>query len=430
MQGTFQTLRPLSLLTHLSSCYDSVNLKVFSNSVSWSLYVDQGKITYASHSVDPLDRLDRHLRRLGDQIPTLVSQAWAQLRLMFEKHLVNRAVSAQDSDYRAICWLVERQYLSPNQAATLIEGLVKEVIESFLLIKEGSYESGNKLDSLPEFCYLDIQSVMEHCQKQLQVWQSLGPQIWSPYQRPYVFNKAKVAEQLVPDVQQKLNIFMKGCSFYHLAALLNQDELQLAQSLYPYIKDGSILLYDPQPPFNQLPKTFEQFSKVPPTHPPENSTLINNSSVTQGFAGGGSSDFLGQAQPTSDQKQANLGNNRTYTIVCVDDSPTMLQEIRRFLDDESFSVVLVNNPVKALMQIIRSKPDLILLDVKMASMDGYELCRLLRNHSSFRNTPIVMVTGNTGIIDRVKARLVGASGYLTKPFGHAELLKMVFKHLA
>ena len=108
----------------------------------------------------------------------------------------------------------------------------------------------------------------------------------------------------------------------------------------------------------------------------------------------------------------------------------MLQEIRRFLDDESFSVVLVNNPVKALMQIIRSKPDLILLDVKMASMDGYELCRLLRNHSSFRNTPIVMVTGNTGIIDRVKARLVGASGYLTKPFGHAELLKMVFKHLA
>jgi twitching motility two-component system response regulator PilG len=67
------------------------------------------------------------------------------------------------------------------------------------------------------------------------------------------------------------------------------------------------------------------------------------------------------------------------------------------------------------MQIIRLNPDLILLDVRMASIDGYELCRLLRNHSRFRSTPIIMVTGNTGIIDRVKARLVGASGYLTKP---------------
>ncbi|MBV9388835.1 MAG: response regulator [Chroococcidiopsidaceae cyanobacterium CP_BM_ER_R8_30] len=414
VQGTFQTLRPLSLLTHLSSCYDSVILKVLSNSVSWSLYVDQGKITYASHSVDPLDRLDRHLRRLGNRIPTLVSQAWAQLRLMFEKHAVNPPGSAQDPDYQAICWLVERQYLSPNQASTLVEGLVKEVIESFLLIKEGSYQSEKKLDTLPEFCYLDIQSVVEHCQKQLQAWQSLGPQIWSPYQRPYIFNKAKFSEQLFPDIQQKLNIFMKGCSFYHLAALLNQDELQLAQDLYPYIKDGSVLLYDPQPPFNQLPKTFEQFSNSSHTRIPDKPNLINTS-ITQA---------------NSDQKQSHLENNKTYTIVCVDDSPTMLQEIRRFLDDESFSVVLVNNPVKALMQIIRSKPDLILLDVKMASMDGYELCRLLRNHSSFRNTPIIMVTGNTGLIDRVKARLVGASGYLTKPFGHAELLKMVFKHLA
>jgi twitching motility two-component system response regulator PilG len=77
---------------------------------------------------------------------------------------------------------------------------------------------------------------------------------------------------------------------------------------------------------------------------------------------------------------------------------------------------LINAPVKALMQIIRLKPDLILLDVNIAAIDGYELCRLLRNNSLFQTKPIIRVTGNTGIIDRVKARLVGASGYLTKPF--------------
>jgi len=118
-----------------------------------------------------------------------------------------------------------------------------------------------------------------------------------------------------------------------------------------------------------------------------------------------------------------------YTIVCIDDSPTVLRSISTFLDDSMFSVVMINDPVKALMQIVRSKPDLVLLDVTMPNLDGYELCSLLRKHPSFKNTPVVMVTGNTGFIDRAKAKLVGASGYLTKPFTQPDLLKVVFKHL-
>jgi twitching motility two-component system response regulator PilG len=82
------------------------------------------------------------------------------------------------------------------------------------------------------------------------------------------------------------------------------------------------------------------------------------------------------------------------------------------------------------MQIVRIKPDLILLDVAMPNLDGYELCSLLRKHSMFKNIPIIMVTGNTGFLDRAKAKLVKASGYLTKPFNQSELLKMVFKHLS
>jgi twitching motility two-component system response regulator PilG len=107
----------------------------------------------------------------------------------------------------------------------------------------------------------------------------------------------------------------------------------------------------------------------------------------------------------------------------------VLQAIQSFLDDTSFAVVAINDPVKALMQVIRSKPDLILLDVTMPNLDGYELCSLLRKHPTFRHTPIVMVTGNTGFIDRAKAKLVGASGYITKPFTQSDLIKVVFKHL-
>jgi twitching motility two-component system response regulator PilG len=91
---------------------------------------------------------------------------------------------------------------------------------------------------------------------------------------------------------------------------------------------------------------------------------------------------------------------------------------------------MINDPVRALMQVVRIKPDQILLDVAMPNLDGYELCSLLRKHSLFKNTPIIMVTGNTGFLDRAKAKLVKASGYLTKPFNQSELLKMVFKHLS
>lgn len=119
-----------------------------------------------------------------------------------------------------------------------------------------------------------------------------------------------------------------------------------------------------------------------------------------------------------------------YTVVCIDDSPTILRSIQAFLDDSVFSVVMISDPVKALMQIVRTKPDLILLDVTMPNLDGYELCSLLRRHPSFKNVPVVMVTSNTGLIDRAKAKLVGASGYLTKPFNQSDLLKVVFKHLS
>jgi twitching motility two-component system response regulator PilG len=119
----------------------------------------------------------------------------------------------------------------------------------------------------------------------------------------------------------------------------------------------------------------------------------------------------------------------SHTIACIDDSPAVLQSINTFLSEENVSVIMINDPVKALMQVIRSKPDLILLDITMPNLDGYELCSLLRKHPSFRTTPVVMVTSNTGFIDRAKAKLVGASGYLTKPFTQTDLIKMIFKHL-
>ncbi|MGI2901748.1 response regulator [Tolypothrix sp. VBCCA 56010] len=128
-------------------------------------------------------------------------------------------------------------------------------------------------------------------------------------------------------------------------------------------------------------------------------------------------------------KQEQYTNKKSYKIVCIDDSSSVLNVMKLFLDDQIFSVIGINDPLKALTQVIRSKPDLILLDVEMPNIGGYEFCRLLRKHSSFKSIPVIMVTGRTGLKDRAKAKIVRSSGYLTKPFTKAELLKIVFKNI-
>lgn len=334
----FQKLHPLSLLAQLTSRRTTGCLTIHTGTVSWSIYLEEGKLTYASYSDKLFERLDSHLRRLEQQIPTLKSAERLQMRLMFETQNENQSIPSPD--YQAICWLVTQDYITAAQAAILIDELAKEVLESFLCLKEGNYEFNpdNSLDELPKFCHLDLRLLVEHCQKQLRNRQNI-------------------------------------------------------QSSVP--AGGGLQV---------LPKT-----KLPLTQP-EIQTLVK---VDQG---------------NNETSQPNVSKT-LYKIACIDDSQTVLNSIKHFLDESKFSVVMINDPVKALMLILRSKPDLILLDVEMPSLDGYELCSLLRRHPAFKQTPIIMVTGRTGFIDKAKAKIVRSSGYLTKPFTQSDLLKMVFKHI-
>ncbi|QLE43914.1 response regulator [Nostoc sp. C052] len=343
----FQKLHPLSLLAQLTSRRATGCLSIFTGIVSWSIYLEDGKLTYASYSDKLFERLDSHLRRLSQQIPALNSATRVQMRLMFETK--NEHQSIPNADYQAICWLVNQDYITSVQAGSLIDELAKEVLESFLCLKEGSYEFSpeSSLDELPKFCRLDLRLLVEHCQKQLRNRQNIQSSI-----------PAGGGSQVLAATQQ--------------TQVQPQLQIKIGQKL-------------------PIPINFDL---------PENNKI---------------------SQPTVGKK--------LYTIACIDDSQTVLNSIKHFLDENTFSVVMINDPVKALMQILRSKPDLILLDVEMPSLDGYELCSLLRKHSAFKNTPIVMVTGRTGFIDRAKAKIVRSSGYLTKPFTQSELLKMVFKHL-
>ncbi|BAY86621.1 response regulator receiver protein [Calothrix parasitica NIES-267] len=349
----FQKLHPLSLLAQISSRRATGCLRVFTKTNSWSIYMEEGKLTYASCSDKSFERLDTYLQRLHQQIPTLNSSCRVQMRMLFENQ--NRQESIYQADYQAICWLVEGDYITYHQAETLINELAKEVLESFLTIREGSYEfrSEHPLSELPSFCHLDLRSLIESVQKRL---------------RNRHVGQVPVKPQKVP----------------------------------PVVSNTAPLLIEEKPSSN-VEKSR-----------PQATDLIN-------------------FEDSQGRNNINISQNtkeRLYTVACIDDSLTILKSIERFLEEDKFSVVKINDPVKALMQILRSKPDLILLDVEMPNLDGYELCSLLRRHSAFKNIPIVMVTGRTGFIDRAKAKMVRASGYLAKPFTQSELLKVVFKHIS
>lgn len=487
--GTFTKIRPFSVLQHLASSHDTTCIQVLSNSISWLIFLENGKLTYATHTVEPFDRLERHLRRLRSQLPELDSNIRMDMRMMFESEVESLPIpsptfppsihdatnddfprlSTQPSEYQAICWLVSERHLNPTQAALLIQELVKEVLESFLLIGVGKYKFINTTDKLPIICRIDTDKIIGICQKKIEVWQSLTPRISSPYQRPYLRVPELNKPQESPRINQNLAVWMKGFSLRHLAVITSQEEMQMVRNLLPYIHSGEIVLHEPDPPFDLLPRfhreqvissltdgekiqaspaiatvtevkstsnlisypvrSLLQDTQTSPLHQP---VTIEKPPVPQPIPTSTTNPPANQFKPPApvNLPPDDIPAKKTYKIVSVDDSPTVLREISRFLEQENFAVVAINDPVKAVMSIIRNKPDLILLDLNMDGIDGYELCRIIRNNSMFKKTPIIMVTGNKGLIDKVKARFVGASGYLTKPFTRAELLKMVFMHLA
>ncbi len=114
-------------------------------------------------------------------------------------------------------------------------------------------------------------------------------------------------------------------------------------------------------------------------------------------------------------------------IACVDDSRTIQQFVKLALEPAGYDVMSLLDPTEALQHLLSRQPLLILMDIEMPKMDGYELCRMVRQIEALRKTPVVMLTGREGLIDRVRAKMLGTSAYLTKPFNPPEMLKLVQK---
>ncbi len=117
-------------------------------------------------------------------------------------------------------------------------------------------------------------------------------------------------------------------------------------------------------------------------------------------------------------------------VLVVDDSPTIRKIVEIALKRQGVEVISVPSGVIALAAIANTPPQLILLDIMLPKVNGYQICQIIRRNPEYKHIPVVMLSGKDGVFDKVRGRLVGATEYITKPFEPRDLLRVVRKYVA
>ncbi|MCK4765652.1 MAG: response regulator [Candidatus Aminicenantes bacterium] len=122
-------------------------------------------------------------------------------------------------------------------------------------------------------------------------------------------------------------------------------------------------------------------------------------------------------------------DNKKPLVLIVDDVPKNLQVLGNILRKKNYNIAAATSGKQALDMVVNSQPDLILLDIMMPDLNGYEVCEKLKENPTIKDIPVIFLTAKTETDDIVKGFTVGAVDYLTKPFESAELLARANTHI-
>ena len=112
-------------------------------------------------------------------------------------------------------------------------------------------------------------------------------------------------------------------------------------------------------------------------------------------------------------------------ILVVDDEVYILHILDFILGAESYDVVTASNGEQALQKVREEKPDLVILDIMMPKLDGYETCRMIKKDPATKSIPVILLTAKGREVDQKLGREVGADDYMTKPFSPSKLIERV-----
>ncbi|AFY42245.1 response regulator [Nostoc sp. PCC 7107] len=337
---------------------------------SWFVFFLNGQVIYCQAGDSNLSRIEDYLRHY--RVETELEQ---------RQHT---SIATQNVPEYGYLWtLLEKNIISPKIAHSIIHRLVQETLFDLLSLHQGSFIFRQGAALAPQLTSLEIAPLVTRITQQVQEWKRLYPQIQSPEQLPVLADTAELRSSLPEATVNKLQHWADGkTSLRQLSRYLNRDLLTVAKAIYPYVLQGWLQLVD---------------------------SATTNSQTVVPMLGG--------------------GENHRPRIVCIDDTTTICEAVESILKLHGYEAIALNQPLEALGLLFQLRPDLILCDIAMPELDGYEICNMLRHSTAFRLVPIIMLTGKDGFIDRVRARMVGATDYLTKPFDDSELLMLVEKYV-
>lgn len=335
----------------------------------WFLFFVNGKLVYAAdQSCAQLHRLQAYVQHYGLTIPL------TDIRL--ESLALNNI-----PEYACLWQLLSKNVLTPPQAQRIIRAMVEEVLFDLLSLRHGNFvfELGTALE--PPLTTFAIRPLLSQIAQQLQAWKQLYLHIQSPDQRVAIAQEPALAAKVPEKLAQRFHAWTNSdISLRQIARYLQKNVPTVAHGLYPYIEQGGLQLSSP---------------------------------------------FFPNARRYGGNSWETLTDSQTPHVVCLDDDLTVGKQVELFLTGQGYQVTVLQDPLQAMTAFFTLQPDLILCDITMPTLDGYEICRVLKHSQTLRQTPIIMLTGKDAYLDRLLARMVGASDYLTKPFGEKELLSLI-----
>lgn len=278
-----------------------------------------------------------------------------------------------ESDYQWICDRWQTHHIPLNIIRQVLTTITTEALVHVLAMPQAKIELSSSIGLDPLLLSVPFRQLILPVREEINHWVTVQPTVKSPFSRfqvmdPLHFKDVQVGGKIVETTSIRQEI-EAGKFLYEMAQDLDQTIDSLAQVLSSFIGNGIL--------------TVEPF----------------------------------QATEAANQP----------IIACVDDSQTIQHFVKLALEPSGYDVVSLLDPTEALQALLETQPHLILMDIEMPKLDGYELCKMVRQVEILRRTPVVMLTGREGLIDRVRAKMLGTSAYLTKPFNPTEMLSLVQK---
>ncbi len=394
-----RTVRSVNLFEDISLSTITGQIDIDKNGILWQLSLSDGKLEFATHSLHSANTLKYYLHSIGNRNMNIFTV------LKSSNNIKDNIISLEKAGV-----------IDSKQKIVLKQKITQDAVESLYWLSKHKNElrfnseikplKWQENENINPEHLLEVESLVKNVHYRWQLWQQLSPIIISPHQIPITKNVSLLEKYVSSSsaisikVLKHLITLMGNLSIRELAIIIKQDELKLAQLLSIYIKHGVLELKPPNAPLDLLPQILQENSEKLPTNIPE-------------------------IPPIKTQEIKPF--QKKYSIVCIDDSPAMLEIINSYLDEQKYHLTLISEPMKSLSFLFKSNPDLIIMDISMPGINGNRLCQILKSSSVFKSIPIILISGEKNISDDI-LESTGARDFLAKPFEKETLINLIHKY--